>query len=164
MEVQEKMGSWSEVTSSDIIYVWKVRPEVPTLMSYISSVSACCPSFSLHNICNAMFCEIFLNIAGVIVLWRFVCCCVAAFMSLSHNVDYCHDCSRQLAFVFYASVERTAMLPAIMRTWCCSLFLQMVTAVSCWLKPSVLGSPRRFLVLHVTNTMVMVAFNSSLER
>ena len=36
---------------------------------------------------------------------------------LSHNVDCFHDRSGQLAFVFYASVERTAMLlPAITRT------------------------------------------------
>jgi len=38
-------------------------------------------------------------------------------MSLSRNVDCCHDRSGQLVFVFYASVERTAMLvPAIART------------------------------------------------
>jgi len=81
-------------------------------------------------------------------LWRFVCCSLAALMSLSCNVDCCHDSSGHLALVFTASVERTAtLLPAITCTWCCSLFLQMVTAVLCWLKPSVLGSPHRFLVL-----------------
>ena len=50
-------------------------------------------------------------------LWRFVCCCITAFMSLSRNVDCCHDRSGQLVFVFYASVERAALLlPSITRT------------------------------------------------
>jgi len=34
-------------------------------------------------------------------LWRFVCYCLAALMSLSRNVDCCQDSSGQMAFVFY---------------------------------------------------------------
>jgi len=45
-------------------------------------------------------------------LWRFVCCCLAAFMSLSRNVNCCHNHLGHLAFVFYRCVEWTAMLLA----------------------------------------------------
>jgi len=34
-------------------------------------------------------------------LLRLVCCCIVALMSLSRNVDCCHDRSGQLAFVFH---------------------------------------------------------------
>ena len=70
---------------------------------------------------------------------------LAALTYLSLDVDCCHDSSGQLAFVFHGECWAGRSVVAITRSWRCSLFLQMVTAILCWLKPSVLESPRRFL-------------------
>jgi len=57
------------------------------------------------------------------LLWRFVCCCLAALMSLSHNVDCCHDSSGQLAFVFYGECWASLFdVVVIMCSWHCSFF------------------------------------------
>ena len=80
---------------------------------------------------------------------------------LSQNVYCCHDSLGQLAFVFHSECWASLLVVvAITCSWCCSLFMQMVTAILCWLKPSVLVSPRRFLV---SQGVVFLFINDSIK-
>ena len=75
-------------------------------------------------------------------LWRSVCCCLTLNLFICGTLIAATTARGSWRFYFKASVEQ-GLLIAITCSWHCSLFLQMVTAILCQLKPSVPESPCR---------------------
>jgi len=80
------------------------------------------------------------------VLWRFVCCCLAALMSFCGMLITATTAQGSWPLHLMASVERTVLLSLLRVLDTALCFCRWKTAILCWLKPSVLVSPHRFRV------------------
>jgi len=79
-------------------------------------------------------------------VWRFVCSCLAALMSLSRNVHCCQDSSPSWRLYFAARFERAVLLLSLSPV--ADAALRFCRWFLCRLKPSVPKWPSRFHVSH----------------